>query len=44
MDNSNKNCIIQIKVLFLQQQKNTDIWGCLVLTARDVVCKHAVRQ
>ena len=37
LDNSNK------KSNFVTY-KYTDVWGCLVLTARDVVCKHAVRQ
>ena len=36
LENSNK------KSIFVAN--NTDVWGCLVLTARDVVCKHAVRQ
>ena len=38
------NCFFQINSLLLSFDNIQNIWGCLVLTARDVVCKHAVRQ
>ena len=32
------------KAYLCSPEKDTDSWACLVLTAREVLCKHAVRR